>query len=441
MKLASTHPSSLSVLSTINRQLSGLSVILLPAKTLRQSVPTVTKNNHKAGDDCMSTSKFRNLFLGLVSLFIFPMGSVRADYEVNMTEGVTALSREIYDIHMLIFWICVVIAAIVFGIMFWSMFHHRKSRGAKAANFHHNTAAEIVWTVIPILILIGMAFPATQALVHIESTGDADMTIKVTGYQWKWQYDYVDEGFSFFSVLAHDLNAVQELNSDVDPASIDHYLLDVDQPLVLPVNKKIRVLTTSNDVIHSWWVPEIGWKRDSIPGFINESWTLLTEEGTFRGQCAELCGKDHGYMPIVVKAVSEEEYMQWVAQMKEEQVAAEGESDKTFSKDELLAKGEQVYAMTCVACHQITGLGIPPAFPPLVGSAITTGPLAEHLNIVLNGKAGTAMQAFGSQLSAADIAAVITYERNTWGNAEQLAGEADMVQPAEVKAAMNPAPN
>ncbi|OGT65507.1 MAG: cytochrome c oxidase subunit II, partial [Gammaproteobacteria bacterium RIFCSPLOWO2_01_FULL_47_190] len=224
-----------------------------------------------------------------------------------MTRGVTPISHEVYDLHMLILWVVTIIGIGVFSVMFWSILHHRKSKGAVSAKFHHSTTAEIVWTIIPILILVGMAIPATKTLIKMEQTGDADMTIKVTGYQWKWKYDYMDDGLSFFSVLAQDSNDARQPGSNIDLNSIDHYLLDVDQPIVLPINKKIRILTTANDVIHAWWVPALGWKRDAIPGFINDNWIIIEEPGTYRGQCAELCGKDHGFMPIVVKAVPEEE--------------------------------------------------------------------------------------------------------------------------------------
>ncbi|MEE8321733.1 MAG: cytochrome c oxidase subunit II, partial [Gammaproteobacteria bacterium] len=326
------------------------------------------------------------------------------------------------------------IGIVVFSVMIWSIFHHRKSKGAVAAQFHHNTRIEIIWTVIPIIILIAFAVPATKALIAIEDTGDSELTIKITGYQWKWHYDYVDEGFGFFSVMSEDSNRSRQLNSGIDPNTVDNYLLDVDNPVVVPVNKKIRLLTTSNDVIHAWWVPALGWKRDAIPGFINDNWTIVNKPGIYRGQCAELCGKDHGFMPIVFKAVPEDEYVAWVNEMKERQSKSTAEGEKTFSIDELLVKGEQVYNSACAACHLPTGLGVPGAFPALAGSKIATGSFGDHLNIIINGKTGTAMAAFGKQLSDADIAAVATYERNAWGNAGKLAGGKGVVQPADVKA-------
>lgn len=238
--------------------------------------------------------------------------AARADFALNMTPGVTAISREVYDLHMLIFWICVAIGCVVFGVMFWSIYHHRKSRGAVPAQFHESTVVEIVWTVVPMLILISMAVPATKTLVRMADASEAELTIKVTGYQWRWRYDYLNEGISFYSTLS-----TPQTQINAAAAKDEHYLLAVDQPLVVPVGKKIRILTTAADVIHSWWVPALGWKRDAIPGFINESWTLIEQPGVYRGQCAELCGKDHGFMPVVVEALPEAEYRQWLAKMRE----------------------------------------------------------------------------------------------------------------------------
>jgi len=390
----------------------------------------------------MTVNKFRNPVFGIALFYLFGWPTiVLADYGLNMTEGVTSVSKRVYDLHMLMLAVVTVIGIVVFGIMIWSIIHHRKSKQAVAAQFHHNTTVEIIWTIIPIIILVAFAVPATRALIAIEDTGDADMTIKITGYQWKWHYDYLDEGFSFFSTLAQDSNESRKLDSGIDPRTVKNYLLEVDNPVVVPINKKIRLLTTSNDVIHAWWIPELGWKRDAIPGFINDNWTVVNKPGTYRGQCTELCGKDHGYMPIVFKAVTEAEYIAWVKEMKSMQTRAAAEGDKTFTRDELLARGEQIYNASCAACHLPTGQGIPGAFPALVGSMITTGPIGGHLNIILNGKVGTAMAAFSGQLSDADIAAVATYERNAWGNAEKLAGNEDIVQPVEVKALRDVASN
>jgi cytochrome c oxidase subunit 2 len=380
----------------------------------------------------MPVRKTRGLWTSLSALLLlFHAEAVFAGYtQLNMTRGVTPISAEIYDLHMLIFYICCVIAVIVFGVMFWSFYFHRKSRGAVPAKFHHNTAVELVWTIIPVLILVGMAVPATRTLVKVEQTGDADMTIKVTGYQWRWRYDYVDEGFGFFSTLAADSEAARKLRSGADPRAIDHYLLDVDNPVVVPINTKIRFLTTAADVIHAWWVPALGFKRDSIPGFINESWAIIEEPGIYRGQCAELCGRDHGFMPIVVKAVTESEYYDWVGDMMVAQMDAAAGADREWSMDELMERGAQVYGTFCTACHQANGQGLPPAFPAIAGSAIATGPREGHMDIVIHGKPGTAMAAFGKQLNEVDLAAVITYQRNAFGN-----DTGDTVQPAEVPAA------
>jgi len=234
----------------------------------------------------------------------------------NLPRGVTEFSREAYDLHMIILWICVVIGVLVFGAMFVSIILHRKSRGAEAAQFSHSTKAEIAWTVIPIVILVVMAIPATRVLILMETTAGYEMDIKITGYQWKWQYEYLDEDISFISSLDPESDAARQLDSGIDPASVDNYLLEVDNPLVIPTDTKIRFLITAGDVIHSWWVPELGWKRDAIPGLVNEAWTEVSEPGVYRGQCAELCGKDHGFMPVVVVVMPRAEYQQWVAQQK-----------------------------------------------------------------------------------------------------------------------------
>ena len=352
-----------------------------------------------------------------------------AEYGLNLPRGVTSVSREVYDLHMLIFYICCAIAVLVFGVMFWSVFWHRKSRGATPAQFHHSTGLELLWTAIPILILVVMAVPATRTLIKMEATGDADMTIKITGHQWKWEYEYVDEGFKFFSVLDSKSNEARQLRSGIDPATVENYLLEVDQPMVVPVGSKIRFLTTAADVIHAWWVPALGWKRDSIPGFINESWARIDEEGTYRGQCAELCGRDHAFMPIVLRAVSEDEYFDWVGEMLSAVSDANEGAAREWALDELMERGGQVYAKFCQACHQADGRGIPGAFAALAGSAVAVGPLEAHIDIVMNGKAGTAMAAFAPQLSDVDLAAVITYERNAWGN-----DAGDLVQPAAISA-------
>ncbi len=358
-------------------------------------------------------------------------GPVLADFALNMTTGATAISQSVYDLHMIILGICVVIGIVVFGAMIYSIIYHRKSKGAVPAQFHESTAAEIAWTVVPIVILVSMAVPATRTLLAMEDTSNADLTIKVTGIQWKWKYDYLEDQISFVSNLHPKHNEARQRNSGVDLAQFgDQYLLDVDEPVVVPVGKKVRFLLTAADVIHAWWVPDLGWKKDAIPGFINEAWAQIDKPGTYRGQCAELCGKDHGFMPIVVQAVSEAEYAQWVASKQDAAQAAAASADREWSEEELMARGAEVYATNCAACHQANGQGVPGAFPALAGSPLATAAdPAAHIEIVMKGKASTAMAAYTNLLNDADLAAVITYERNSWGNA------AGVVQPAAVKAA------
>jgi len=334
-----------------------------------------------------------------------------AAWQLNMTPGITAVSREVYDLHMIIFWICVAIGVVVFGVMFWSIIHHRKSKGAEAHHFHENTAVEILWTLIPFAILIAMAVPATATLIKMYDTSDADLDIQVTGYQWKWRYHYLNHDIDYFSVLKTPREQI-----DNQAEKDEHYLLEVDKPLVLPAGKKVRFLLTSNDVIHSWWVPALAVKKDAIPGFVNESWAIPEEPGIYRGQCTELCGKDHGFMPIVVEVKPEAEFEQWLADAEAATAAEAASATQDWSLEDLVAKGEQVYNTACAACHQANGQGIPGVFPALAGSPVTTGDINAHIEVVLHGRSGTAMQAFGSQLSAVDLAAVITYERNAWGN-------------------------
>lgn len=353
-------------------------------------------------------------------------GTAQAAYEMNLVRGVTEASHNAFNLHMISLWVCVAIGVVVFGAMFYALFAFRKSRGAVAANFHENTTVEVIWTAIPVLILIAMAAPATKALLTLENTADSELTIKVTGYQWRWQYEYLDQDVGFFS----NLSSASRDAVNADPAAVENYLLDVDNPLVVPVNTRIRFVFTSNDVIHSWWVPALGWKQDTVPGFINDAWTSIPEPGVYRGQCAELCGKDHGFMPIVVEAKTQQDYEAWLEVKKAEAEVAKSGADREWTLDELVERGQEVYGTYCVACHQANGQGIPPAFPSLVGSPLTTGPIDGHVDIVLNGKPGTAMQAFGAQLNDVDLAAVVTYERNAFGNTM-----GDLVQPAQIKAA------
>ncbi|MBK8133205.1 MAG: cytochrome c oxidase subunit II [Gammaproteobacteria bacterium] len=342
---------------------------------------------------------------------------------LNMPKGVTSVSQNVYDIHMVVIWICVWIGVAVFGVMFYSMFAHRKSRGHKPANFHESTKVELAWTIIPALILVVMAFPATTSLKHLYDTSEADLDVKITGYQWKWKYDYLGKDVSFISELATSQASIYG-----SAPKTEFYLEEVTEPLVIPVGKKVRLLMTGADVIHSWWVPELAVKRDAIPGFVNETWARVDKPGIYRGRCAELCGKDHAFMPIVVNAVPEEEFNAWLAKKQSETVALRALTEKTFTQEELMAKGEAVYGRTCAGCHGAAGEGVPGVFPAIKGSKIALGPVADHLAIVVNGKSGTAMQAFGAQLSEVDLAAAITYQRNAWGNKSVD----NIVQPVDV---------
>ncbi|MGD8784071.1 MAG: cytochrome c oxidase subunit II [Thioalkalispiraceae bacterium] len=350
-------------------------------------------------------------------------------YDLNLQPGVTEVSQMQYDLHMLVLWICTIAGIGVFGVMIYSIINHRKSKGAQASQFHESTTVEVIWTVIPFAILVAIAVPATKGLLLLENTENADVNIKVTGIQWKWQYDYIDEdGVKFISALDKASEEARQLGSDADVTQVENYLLNVDNPIVVPEKKRIRLLITAADVIHAWWVPALGVKRDAIPGFVNESWFYADKPGTYRGQCAELCGKDHGFMPIVVKVVSQADYDSWIATQKQAASAEAAAASKTFTMDELMARGEKVYATSCAACHQANGAGLPPTFPALKDSPIATGDIAAHIDIVVNGKSGTAMAAYGPQLSKADLAAVITYERNAWGN-----NTGDMIQPTDIK--------
>jgi len=351
--------------------------------------------------------------------------------QYNLPEPQSIIAREIYDLHMLIMWIIVGIFVVVFGAMTYAIVMHRKSVGHEAQQFHENTTVEIIWTIIPFFILIGMAWPATKTIIAMKDTSGADITIKATGYQWKWGYDYLHEGISFFSTLSTPRDQIDGGN-DAARSSNPNYLVEVDNPVVVPVGKKVRIIVTANDVIHAWWVPALGIKQDAIPGFVRDTWFKADNPGTYRGQCAELCGKDHGFMPIVVEVVTAEKYASWVADQKKMMASAAGDSAKPWTLDELKAHGAKVYAGNCVACHQATGMGVPGTFPALSGSKIVNGPTDGQIRVLLGGvvKDGkpTAMVSF-KHLSDADLAAVITYTRNNWAN---TAGDA--VAPAEVKA-------
>ena len=366
------------------------------------------------------------VFMSLLVMFVLP-SFVFAQSNYNMTTGVTDISENVYNLHMTIFIICCVIGVIVFSIMFWALFHHRKSKGVTASQFHESTKVEILWTAIPFVILILMAIPATKTLIAMEDTTKADLTIKITGSQWKWHYEYLEHDLNFYSILS---TPQEQIKNQKDKT--ENYLLEVDKPLIIPTNRKVRFLMTSDDVIHSWWVPDFAVKKDANPGFINEAWTRVNETGIYRGQCAELCGKDHGFMPIVVEAVTPESFESWLINTKNEsEQAAQADRqllDQTLSEDELMTLGEQVYVASCAACHQVTGLGLGGVFPALKDSPIAKGEINDHIDIVLHGKPGTAMQAYVKQLSLKQLAVVITYERNAWGN-----NTGDLVQPSDVK--------
>ena len=334
---------------------------------------------------------------------------------LDLRAGVTEMSQRIQALHHISLWVCIVVGIVVFGAMFYSMFAHRRSKRPVPADFHESTTVEIIWTVIPVLILIVMAVPATQALRDIEDNSDADMTVLITASQWKWHYQYVEADIGFYSNLA----TPQEQIDNLEPKG-EHYLLEVDNPLVLPTDKKIRFLTASEDVIHSWWVPDFAVKQDAVPGFINEAWTIVPRPGLYRGQCAELCGKDHAFMPIVVDVRPTEEFDAWIEEQRlamllsGEQAVADRE--KTWAIEELVPMGEEVFVEHCATCHERDGQGQGSKYPALAGSEIATGAIEDHLDRVMNGKVDTEMQAWAPQLSDLEIAAVMTYERNAWSN-------------------------
>lgn len=373
----------------------------------------------------------RKLFIYLLLLSL-PVKAL-AQTSLNMTQGVTDISGKVYELHMLIFYICCAIAFVVFGAMFYAIFNHRKSKGAVAADFHESTKVEIIWTVIPVIILIAMAIPATKTLIAMEDTSKSDLTIKITGSQWKWHYSYFGEEIEFFSLLAtssDEIDGIKEKGAN--------YLLEVNNPLVLPINKKIRFLLTSDDVIHSWWVPDFAVKKDTVPGFINEAWTKIDKPGIYRGQCAELCGQAHGFMPIVVHAMEEDDYEQWLLGKRQDVERQKIEAAKALANnmplDQLMSIGEKVYLERCSVCHQPNGMGLPAVFPAINGSPIATGDISLHIDTIVNGRSGTAMQAFALQLTDQEIAAVITYQRNAWDNKT-----GDVIQASDINAFKNPA--
>lgn len=373
-------------------------------------------------------SRIISFILALVLIILYT--PAYAIPPMNLPYGVTPISHRIYDLHMITFYICVGIGVIVFGALIYSLIKFRKSKGAVSKDIHEHLGIEILWTVIPFVILVIMAVPATKLLIAIHNTDKPALDIKITGYQWKWKYDYLDQGITFYSNLSTSSDAIAG-NAKRDK----WFLLEVDHPVVVPIHKKVRILVTSNDVIHSWWVPDLGVKQDAVPGYINENWFTVDTPGIYRGQCAELCGVNHGFMPIVVKAVSQKAFAKWVNNQKHMKLALAAESNKKLSRAELMKLGKTQYKKTCAACHQTTGIGIPPTFPPLKGSKIATGPLKQNIALVLYGVKGTAMQPFGEQLNNKELAAVITYIRNAWGNDKinKKNNNATIVQPKDIK--------
>jgi cytochrome c oxidase subunit 2 len=367
------------------------------------------------------------LFLSLLSLVVsLPLaGSAAAESaarQLNMPQGVTEVSQVAYDIHMIMMWICTVIGVGVFGFMFYVMYAHRKSRGAVAENFHENLTVELLWTIVPTIILIVMAVPATTALMKVYDTQNPDIDIKVTGYQWKWQYEYIGEDVKFMSELSTPLDEVYGR-----APKGEHYLREVTQPLVIPVGKKVRFLITGNDVIHSWWVPDFGVKRDAVPGLFTSAWARTDKPGIYVGECTELCGMGHAFMPVVVEVKEEADYNEWLAGKKAEAAEYAQTIGKQWSAEELMVRGEEVYDRSCSGCHQPDGNGIPGVFPALKGSPIALGPPEGHIGVLIHGVPGSSMQSFADQLSEVDIAAVVHYERNAWGN-----DVGDVVQPVDV---------
>ncbi|MFC5300752.1 cytochrome c oxidase subunit II [Azospira restricta] len=351
-------------------------------------------------------------------------GPAGAEFALNLPPPATEIARKIYDLHTLILWICFGIFLVVFVPMFYALWRHRKSAGHAAQPFHEHPQLEIAWTIAPALILIGMAVPTTSVVLAMKDTGASDLTVKVTARQWKWEYEYLGEDVRFASNLATPQAQIE--NREVKG---EHYLLEVDRPLVVPTGRKVRLVLTAEDVIHAWWVPTLGVKQDAIPGFVRDAWFRIDAPGTYRGQCAELCGVNHAFMPVVVEAVPPEQYAAWLDGQKRERAAAQAATGRDYALAELVERGKAVYAANCAACHQENGKGLPGTFPALDGSPLVKGPTAAHLAIVLDGKPGTAMQAFAKQLSDLDLAAVVSYERNAWGNQT-----GDAVQPRDVAA-------
>ena len=369
--------------------------------------------------------RLTSLLVGAIALFTATIASAQPS-QLNLTRGATDISRQVYDLHMLVFYICVAIGVVVFSAMFISIVLHRKSRGVEPAKFHDNVKVEIAWTVIPFLILIGMAVPATITLIKMDDTSESDLSVLVTGSQWRWHYSYLDYDVEYLSNLATPREQIYGRLPRTE-----NYLLEVDRPLVIPTGKKVRFLITSDDVIHSWWVPEFAVKKDANPGYINEAWTRVDEPGIFRGQCAELCGRDHGFMPIVVIAKEPADFEEWIRGEEQRLADRRAEEERLLSmemdKDELMRIGQQVHLSQCAACHQPNGQGIPGVFPAVAGSDVALNDRARHIEVIVNGVAGSAMQSFRNNLSMSEIAAVVTYQRNAWGN-----DTGDVVQAADI---------
>ena len=368
----------------------------------------------------------RNLTKSSSLLLAFLLAPViSADwFALNMTRGITDISNEVFELHMLIFWICVAIGALVFSVMFYSMWAHTKKKNPVPAKFHENHKLEIAWTIIPFLILIAMAVPASKTLVKIYDDEAGDVNIQVTGYQWKWGYKYLEDDISFVSNLSTDLDEIYNL-----VPKGENYLQEVDEMVVIPAGKKVRFLITANDVIHSWWVPAFAIKQDAIPGFVNTAWTVVDTPGIYRGKCTELCGKNHGFMPIVVKVVEQEEYDLWVENKRQEAIKLAELTTKDWSTEELVQRGQEVYEKNCVSCHMAEGQGIPGIFPALAGSEIALYDKERHIEILMEGVQGAAMNSF-DYLSEVELAAVITYSRQAWGNAEE--GDGEVVVPKDI---------
>ena len=373
----------------------------------------------------MSFKYLHNLQSKIISALLIFSVPMKADWlALNMTRGATDISNEVFELHMLIFWICVAIGVVVFGVMFYSMYAHTKKKNPVAATFHENHKVEIAWTIIPFLILIAMAIPASKTLVKIYDDEAGDLNIQVTGYQWKWQYNYLEDDVSFFSNLSTDMD---EINNLVPKG--ENYLQEVDEMVVIPVGKKVRFLITANDVIHSWWMPAFAIKQDAIPGFVNTAWTKVDKPGIYRGKCTELCGKNHRFMPIVVKVVEQSEYDEWVSGKREAAMKMAELTTKDWTAEELVARGESVYAVNCVACHQTNGQGISGIFPALAGSDIVLNDKERNIEILMEGVQGAAMNSF-SYLSEVELAAVITYTRQSWGNENN--GDGEIVVPKDI---------